>query len=333
MKTTTRALIALMLAAVARGGFAEDAVVPEYTWKAMGGGLALKDVPGATSNAVAFLYDASKCSQSNLVALVKDGKRMADTTFVLSLAIKDGKIPTSGAFSYGGEPVGVTWNAYLALRVERPDHSEFLYISTPVAVMGTAVDVTQIAFEDQSAYSGTYLEDDDYVGPGWYSVDPVPVRALMPSAGEVDREVVATSEDEALDKVIILGPGEAIVSAADYAKYFKLTATPKSEGLYLVHAELDVKAIELDKSVSSFAAKLAEVAASGTTTVTVEIDGKSGLYYRVLVSSEPNGTFGAATGDTGTMATGAKASVPVTGPSAEKGFFKVEVMAAPAEGK
>ncbi len=115
----------------------------------------------------------------------------------------------------------------------------------------------------------------------------------------------------------------APVCGRDAAEAGRRDATPMTEGKYLVRAELDRETLDLDKTVVSFAAQLADLAEKAGTTVTVEIECKPGLSYRILTASAVNGTY--EKGETTPLTTGTKTEVKVVVPEGEKAFFKIGV--------
>ena len=301
-----------------------------YTWKAQGGGFFDSFTQRPLDKATVYLFDAGVCSPSNLVETAKGGAALAGQPFVLAKELADGVIVSGDEFIYDGEAVGVVWSAYMATELEK-DGKRYVYVSSEVEVM--ALDrgfPTDIAFNCQFAYASSVKDAKTHNGPGWYEVGVVSVmKTICPGKGSDEMEILATSEDTAVDLVKVVTPDAEIVSDADYAKYFKLTATPTTAGKFLVRAELDAEAIGLDKTVESFAAVLADLAQKGGATVTVEIECRPGLSYRVLSATAVSGTY--AKGEATPLATGAKTEVKVDVPEGGKAFFKIEANAQPGD--
>ncbi len=295
-----------------------------YEWKSQDGGLVDPALQMPLFEAKAYLFDANVCSQGDLVEKLKKGYPLRSLPFVLAKDVAGGTIATDTAFAYDGEPVGVAWNAYMAVQLEND-----VYISPAVETMGLAMGLSSvISFENLQASSSTFVVTESYTEPGWYSFEGV-AQVLQPGQGIDELEVAAGDAATAVELVTVLSPDADVVSDADYLKYFKLTATPTTAGMYLVRAELDAEKIDLDKTVVSFAAQLADLAKKAGTTVTVEIECKPGLSYRVITASAVGGKY--EKGEAAPLSTGAKTEVKVTLPKGDKAFFKIGVQACPEE--
>lgn len=324
MKRSVLALIAAALA-VATGALSAAGTDIRYEWKATGERLLDPALKTPVDKTPAYLFDASVCSPSNLVEKLRKGCRLRSIPFVLAKEISDGVIPAGDMFAYGGEQVGVKWGAYMAVQ-----SGSDVYISPEVPVMGLAMGLAAtITFENLGESFGRSVETPEYSEPGWYSFEAA-APTLCPGDGIDELEVSADDAATAVNAVAVVSPDVGIVSDADYLKYFKLTATPLSEGRYLVCAELDETAIDMDKTVASFAAQLSDLAQKGGATVTVEIVCKPGLSYRVLSASAVAGPY--AKGEPTPISTGDKTEVKVAVPEGGKAFFKIGIGATEKEG-
>ena len=302
-----------------------------YSWKATGGGFVDFTTQAPLDGETVYLLDGNKCSPSNLVENVKAGSALSDLPFVLAKGIQQGVIYQGAEFTYANEPAGTVWSAYMAVQMER-NGKRYVYVSPSVDVEGNAMGLTTaITFESQAETSGRLVEGKTYSMPGWYEVAPVVSRTICPGRGTDALEVAADSESAAITRVTVVSPNAGAVSDVDYAKYFKLNATPTTPGNYLVRAELDREALDLDKTVVSFAAQLSDLAKKAGTTVTVEIECKPGLSYRILTASAVAGPY--ARGETTPLTTGSKTEVKVALPEGDKAFFKIGVEACPEEVK
>lgn len=324
-----RTLAIATLLAIGAGTLSAATVLPSvYTWKAMAGGFVDFSSQLPLDGERAYLFDGKAYSPNNLIKSAKCGASLADLPFVLAKPIIQGVISTGTSFQYDGEEPGVSWDAYMAVQLER-DGKRFVYVSSAVDVMGTGTGLaTTIAFESQGEMSGTLVETEAYSAPGWYEVGAVSLT-ICPGRGTDELEVSAASANAAVGLVTVVSPDAEAVSNVDYAKYFKLKATPLSEGHYLVRAELDETALELDKTMVSFAAALSDLAKRGGTTVTVEVECKPGLSYRVLSASAVGGGY--EKGRTTPLTTGAKTEVEVVVPEGDKAFFRIGVEPRPEE--
>ena len=314
----------LALAAMTGAAFASEI---RYTWKAQGGGLLNPFTREPMDKATVFMFDANIHSADKLVANAKAGAPLADQPFVLAKEITDGVIASGDVFAYADEAVGVEWEAYMAIELEK-NGKRYVYVSSEVRVTGLDLGFpADITFGDQFAYACFVKENG---GPGWYEVGVVnAVKTICPGTGKDEIEISAVSADAAVGLVKVMAPAAATVSDADYAKYFKMTAMPLSEGKYLVRAELDATSIELDRTVVSFAAQLSSLAQKVGTTVTVEIECKPGLSYRVIAASEACGPY--ANGEATQLATGEKTEVKVKVPEGDNAFFRIGAMTKPVE--
>ena len=293
-----------------------------YRWKAQGGGFLDPVTQVPLDNEKVYLFDANVCSPNNLVENAKGGAPLVGQSYILAKVMTDGVIVAGDVFPYNVEAVGVVWNAYMATELER-NGKRYVYVSPEVEVMGLDLGFTaDIAFNNQAEYSGSVRDSESHVGPGWYEVGTAHAE-ICPGKGASGTEVSAADGDAAIGRVKVVTPDPAIVSDADYAKYFKLTVEPSTAGRYFVRAELDAEAIDLDKTVESFAARLADLAKKGGTTVTVEIECKPGLAYRVLSAIAVDGKY--AEGETTPLATGTKTEVKVAVPEGDKAFFRIGV--------
>ena len=322
--TLSLALGAWCMACVAMATVAGASV--NYEWKSQDGGLVDPALQMPLFEAKAYLFDANVCSQGDLVEKLKKGYPLRSLPFVLAKDVAGGTIATGAAFAYDGEPVGVAWNAYMAVQLEND-----VYISPAVETMGLAMGLSSvISFENLLDSSSTFVVTESYTEPGWYSFEGV-AHVLQPGKGIDELEVAAGDAATAVELVTVMSPDADIVSDADYLKYFKLTATPTTAGMYLVRAELDAEKIDLDKTVVSFAAQLADLAKKAGTTVTVEIECKPGLSYRVITASAVAGPY--AKGEAAPLSTGTKTEIKVALPKGDKAFFKIGVQACPEEVK
>ena len=311
---------AVMAVAVA---LAAEGATP-YSWKATGGGFVDFTTQAPLDGEKVYLFDGSKCSPDSLIANVKAGVSLVDLPFVLAKDIEQGVIYQGVDFTYANEPPGTVWSAYMAVQMER-NGKRYVYVSSSVDVLGNAMGLTSsITFErSHTETSDRLVEDDAYSTPGWYKVAQVVARTICPGTGTDALEVAADSASAAVTCVTVVSPNAEAVSDVDYAKYFKLNATPTTEGKYLVRAELDAAALDLDKTVVSFAAQLADLAQKAGTTVMVEIECKPGLSYRILTASAVTGPY--EKGEAAPLSTGTKTEVKVTLPEGDKAFFKIGV--------
>jgi len=320
MKTAILALLALAgLSCLADEP--DEPVIPSYRWRATAGGMV---PPGATeqfASGTVYLFDANTCSESTVLELVRGGTPLERTSYVIGKPLSDGLVPTSDVFGYDGEPTGQVWNAYMVVATDT-----HVFFSDRRPTCGVCLVWTDIAFESQADCStNVYAKTDAFVGPGWYAADLQKMVSLDPGSGVPGATVTAADATAATNRVKVLSVDTAIVSDADYAEYFRLVATPQSAGTYLVKAELDAEKIELDKSLDSFAAQLAEIAASGETTVTVTIECKPGLCYRVKAASAMTGTYEA--GTKSELAPGDEVDIAVPKLTGGQGFYKLEASA------
>ena len=314
----------LMIAAACAATVAGASI--NYEWKSQDGGLVDPALQTPLDKATAYLFDANVCSQGDLVEKLKKGYQLRSLPFVLAKEVSGGTIATGASFAYDGEPVGVEWNAYMAVQVESD-----VYISPAVEAMGLAMGLSSvISFENLNESCLRFVVTESYTEPGWYSFEGV-AHVLQPGQGIDELEVAADDATMAVDIVTVMSPDADIVTDADYMKYFKLTATPTTAGKYLVRAELDAAAIDLDKTVVSFAAQLADLAKKSGTAVTVEIECKPGLSYRVHTATAVGGPY--AKGEAAPLSAGTKTEVKVNVPEGEKAFFKIGVEACPEEVK
>jgi len=292
-----------------------------YRWRATAGGIVPPGASAQLGSGTVYLFDANKCPETNVLALVRGGTPLSGTDFVIGKGLTDGLILTGTSFSYGGEALGVAWDAYMVVATD-----SHVFFSDRRSICGVAVDATDIAFDSQEENSANVLaKDADFIGPGWYAYDKASLVELSPSSGSNEATVEAADATAAIGRVKILSVDTTIVSDADYAKYFKLVATPLSAGTYQVKAELDKDKIDFDKSLVSFAAQLAEIARSGETVVTVTIECKPGLCYRVKAASVVTGTYEDA--EKSEPAEGDEVQIEVPKKSAEKTFYRLEATA------
>ena len=310
-------MLGLMMAFAATATVAADANI-RYEWKTQPGGLLDPALVMPLAKATAYLFDENVCSQSDLVDKLNKGYRLGSLPFVQARKVLDGAISPGDVFTYNGESSGVSWNAYMAVQLEND-----VYISPAVETMGLAMGLSSvISFENLQDSSSTFVVTESYTEPGWYSFEGV-AHVLQPGKGIDELEVAAGDAATAVGLVTVMSPDADVVSDADYLKYFKLTATPTVAGMYLVRAELDAEAIDLDKTVVSFSAQLSDLAKKAGTNVKVEIECKPGLCYYVMASSAVTGPY--VNGETTPLTTGAKTEVKVALPEGDKAFFKIGV--------
>ena len=193
-----------------------------YRWKAQGGGFLDPVTQVPLDNEKVYLFDANVCSPSNLVENAKGGAPLVGQSYILAKAMTDGVIAAGDEFPYDVEAVGVVWNAYMATELER-NGKRYVYVSPEVEVMGLDLGFTaDIAFNNQAEYSGSVRDSESHVGPGWYEVGTM-YDEICPGKGTAEAEVSAADGNAAISRVRVVTPDPAIVSDADYAKYFKLT--------------------------------------------------------------------------------------------------------------
>jgi len=317
MKTMKLTILAL-LALAGLSSLAVDTAC-SYRWRATAGGVVPPGATGQLESGTVYLFDANKCPETNVLAFVRNGTPLSGMEFVIGKELAEGLVLTGDAFSYAGEELGVVWDAYMVVATDT-----HVFFSDRRTICGVAAGATDIAFDSQTENSANvFAKGADYAGPGWYECEAVPLVELLPSSGTNEATVEAADATAATKRIKILSVDTTIVSDVDYAKYFKLVATPLSAGTYQVKAELDKDKIDFDKSLVSFAAQLAEIARSGETTVTVTIECKPGLCYRVKAASVVTGTY--EDGAKSEPAAGDEVQIEVPKPSSGQGFYRLEV--------
>lgn len=258
--------------------------------------------------------DATYVEDEDLIAVIaeseKVGSGIVDGEVFLSLLTSEAKNCTLQAVGFAGEglvddlvvtdvdPEVRTVNFTLAYDADKVTAIEYTINDAPYwqtdtlveeIAEGSVIAITSITYADGYEFdsfttTGLTAGDNNTFTVDGDAAASLTINAKAKSASGVvpggDAVVVDTKEAAEALAVSVTSPNEAVVSTADYAKYFKTVITETTDGKFSVTAELDEDAVDPDATAADLAGKFDEI-----TDGTVSVTAKPGLYYSVKQGS------------------------------------------------